>query len=617
MLIMTLLNKQVLNKGVYVLISLFVLLVSCGEKQDQLTQLNKESSNNEIQKRYVEGLAQCQLFLDELSQSVSRAAFEKNYLKSREVFKRIEPIMAFHDIENYKFFNAPNILKVEEEDLTDIKIINPKSFQVLEESIFTTDSLDHEKISETARLLKNRLALLEKNSDLSYLKDYHFLWMVRNGFVRVALTGITGFDSPVLENSLSEAATVYTILAEIIQMKKDNFNDQSLYEEFLNEIISCTSELSQGDFKKFDRYSFIKNHTQKQLALFNRTALDWGVEFPFAMALNNDVISLFSDKTFNDDFFADRNSGSITKQKSELGKELFNDTDLSKSGSVSCASCHQSDLAFTDGKIKSDGQTRNSPTLTYAALQQDYFYDRRAGSLEGQIVSVVENETEFHSDLELLSEAVERNEAYKQQFKKAYRDSITDFNIRNAIANYIRSLNKFNSKFDNNINGLENTLSQSEINGFNLFMGKAKCATCHFAPLFNGTVPPNYTETEIELLGVPISNDTVNAVVDTDLGVYNIFGTEERKFFFKTPSIRNIEKTGPYMHNGVYTTLEEVLDFYNRGGGAGIGIDLEYQTLPPDELNLSAEEQSDIIYFMKTLSDTEDVDSMKKEIAVL
>lgn len=260
---------------------------------------------------------------------------------------------------------------------------------------------------------------------------------------------------------------------------------------------------------------------------------------------------------------------------------------------------------------------RNSPTLTYASLQQDFFYDRRSGSLEGQIVSVVENETEFHSDLAHLQEAVEKNSDYKAQFKKVYRDSVTDFNIRNAIANYIRSLNKFNSKFDDNINGLKNTLSQNEINGFNLFMGKAKCATCHFAPLFNGTVPPNYTETEIELLGVPMANDTVNAVVDSDLGVYNIFNTEERKFFFKTPTIRNIEKTGPYMHNGVYETLEEVADFYNRGGGAGIGIDLEYQTLPPDALNLSKKEQADLIAFMKTLTDSESKESIVKAVVGL
>ena len=134
-------------------------------------------------------------------------------------------------------------------------------------------------------------------------------------------------------------------------------------------------------------------------------------------------------------------------------------------------------------------------------------------------------------------------------------------------------------------------------------MGKAKCATCHFAPVFNGTVPTLYKDTEIELLGVPTKNDTINAIVDADLGRYNVFKTEERKHFFKTPTIRNIELTAPYMHNGVYTTLEDVVDFYNRGGGAGIGIDLELQTLPPTPLNLSETEKEDLILFMKSLTD--------------
>lgn len=448
------------------------------------------------------------------------------------------------------------------------------------------------------------MALLENNTDLGYIKNYHLLWMLRNGFMRIALTGITGFDSPVLENSLPESATVYETLADIIRFNKSKFKNSELYEEWMSEITASSATLSQSDFESFDRYEFIKKHTQKQLQLFNSTVQDWKVSFPFSMAINNGTESLFSGDTFNQEYFSDKGSAVMTPERVDLGKSLFNDTRLSRSGTISCASCHNSELAFTDGEKISAGQNRNSPTLTYSSLQQSFFYDRRAGSLEGQIVSVVENDTEFHSDLKLLSTAVAKNTKYKKAFSKAYRDSITEFNIRNAIANYIRSLTGFNSKFDNNINGYENFLSENEINGFNLFMGKAKCATCHFAPLFNGTVPPNFAESEIELLGVPMANDTANATIDTDMGAYNLFRTEQRKFFFKTPTIRNIEKTAPYMHNGVYTTLEEVVDFYNRGGGAGIGIDSEYQTLPPDPLDLTTQEQQDLIDFMKTLTDS-------------
>ena len=105
------------------------------------------------------------------------------------------------------------------------------------------------------------------------------------------------------------------------------------------------------------------------------------------------------------------------------------------------------------------------------------------------------------------------------------------------------------------------------------------------------------------MLGVPHAKDTANAKIDADLGRFDLFGTESRKHFFKTPSLRNIALTAPYMHNGVYDSLEEVMDFYNRGGGAGIGIALEHQTLPPDPLKLNQQEIKDIIAFLHSLSD--------------
>jgi cytochrome c peroxidase len=196
-----------------------------------------------------------------------------------------------------------------------------------------------------------------------------------------------------------------------------------------------------------------------------------------------------------------------------------------------------------------------------------------------------------------------KNKAYKKKLTSLYKENKIGLNIRHAIASYIRTLNTFNSKFDKNIRGEENTLTEQEKRGFNLFAGKALCATCHFAPIFNGTVPPNFNDTELEFIGVPATTDTINAKISSDLGRYNLFKTAERKHFFKTPTIRNISKTAPYMHNGVYATLEEVLDFYNKGGGVGLGIDPKYQTLPFDNLNLSKEEITAIIDFMKTLTD--------------
>ncbi|HAA13567.1 MAG TPA: methylamine utilization protein, partial [Cytophagales bacterium] len=116
--------------------------------------------------------------------------------------------------------------------------------------------------------------------------------------------------------------------------------------------------------------------------------------------------------------------------------------------------------------------------------------------------------------------------------------------------------------------------------------------------------PSRWAESEMEHLGIPAESMTANATIDPDPGRYNIMQTEERKHFFKTPTVRNVALTAPYMHNGVYATLEEVVDFYNRGGGWGIGIEEEYQTLPPDPLGLTNREQEALIAFMHTLTDS-------------
>jgi cytochrome c peroxidase len=136
-----------------------------------------------------------------------------------------------------------------------------------------------------------------------------------------------------------------------------------------------------------------------------------------------------------------------------------------------------------------------------------------------------------------------------------------------------------------------------------LFAGKAKCATCHFIPVFNGTIPPWYNKTESEIIGVPVSPVTRNAVIDPDPGRYAIHRLDELAFAFKTPTVRNAALTAPYMHNGAYQTLEEVIAFYHLGGGSGIGIDLPGQSLPFDNLQLSTPEKKALIAFIHALTD--------------
>ena len=170
----------------------------------------------------------------------------------------------------------------------------------------------------------------------------------------------------------------------------------------------------------------------------------------------------------------------------------------------------------------------------------------------------------------------------------------------NAIGSYVRSLISLTSRFDEYMQGNSEAMNAHEIKGFNLFMGKAKCGTCHYMPLFNGNLPPRFVKTESEVIGVP---STISGKeIDPDLGRYAIIKTPSLKHSFKIPSIRNAASTAPYMHNGIYNTLEQVMDFYNKGGGTGLGISINNQTLPFDKLNLTHEESVDIIAFINSLS---------------
>ncbi|MFB9054569.1 cytochrome-c peroxidase [Formosa undariae] len=581
-----------------------LLFMQMGCKKQPETVNQELTTNEHILNFFKSEIEQSVSALDSISTLNSTSDKIEAYKSARHHFKTLEPILAFVDQNNYKSLNAPNILQVLEEDATDIKIRTPFGFQVIEE-LLHEEPLDTLALHQVVRMTSSRLKLIQGNTAIA-LKDYHIIWLLRNQVVRIATTGITGFDSPVLAQSLKESQYTYKTLLFMVDLFKDEFSSEAIYKDLKSSFENAIATLSH-DFESFDRFSFIKNHTDNQLKLLVQTQDDWHVTFPFEMALTNNAESLFGENTLNVSYFTDYKSDTLNlKEKAVFGKQLFNDKLLSKNKTMACASCHVSDLAFTDGRKTFDNrQTRNSPTLTYAAYQQSFFMDGRAGSLEGQVVGVAENHDEFNLPMDSLVNRVMHNSEYKTVMTSLYNNERVEYNIRHAIASYVRTLNSFDSKFDKNINGLEHSLTQEEKDGFNLFMGKAVCATCHFPPLFNGTVPPNYTDTELELLGVPENNDTINAIVSKDLGRYNFYGTKEREHFFKTPTVRNVEKTAPYMHNGVYNTLEEVVDFYNRGGGKGIGIQEEYQTLPFDSLDLSEAEQASLVAFMKTLTDAE------------
>jgi cytochrome c peroxidase len=533
--------------------------------------------------------------------------------EARYQYKEIEFLV------EYKYQSSANKINgapLPESDAKEPNLITyPIGFQVLEPYIYEDLSLKARQqivseVSNIKTVLNNLIAL---QGDVS-LNDSELLDALRLNLYRMIIKGISGFDSPVANTGVSESVAALTATKAVLSQF-----------DHANEVISSIDlainyvQTNQVNFNDFNRAIFISKYINPLCNELKKFQLKENIEFVNSpRAITVTAANLFEQGAINPMFFAPSYNNEYDQAHIELGKLLFYDSRLSSTGNRNCASCHNENNGFTDGLktnkalLNETNLLRNTPTLWNAALQPVQFYDSRIAFLEDQIHDVITNESEMNGRLSEIAKRFDRDRNYKKLFYSTYKEKqVTPSLIKKALASYVRSLVALNSPFDQYMRGNANALNKEEINGFNLFMGKAKCGTCHFVPLFNGAVAPYYEKLESEVLGVPSTKDTLNAKLDTDSGKYKLYKIPYQLFAFKTTTLRQIAITAPYMHNGVYDTLEEVIDFYDRGGGAGMGMELENQTLSPDRLNLTATEKKNIILFLKSLTDTT-VNTIKK-----
>jgi len=547
------------------------------------------------------------------------------HLATRQAYKRVE---FFFDYIHTKFaylnINGGPLLKIDD-DYPDRDPINPNGLQTLDELIYSGEpELDLVLIDSLAQALKEAVRLVNEPHKASQFVDHMIIEAIRSGLVRILTLGVTGFDTPGSGQGLPEAEISLLVMQEAFSFFNESLlpEAQTKYNQILRLFDLGVDQLHTQTFEDFDRFHFLNSVINPLYASLHEFVLLNNISDKTFKnhAHNYTSINLFDEEFLNKSYFQEFSYAILEDPKRiALGKILFYDPILSKNMAMSCASCHVPDKAFSDGLVSSRANTpgkftsRNSPTLIDATFSKKYFHDLRSANLERQIPHVFENKDEFDMSFAQVIKRLKQSEEYKKYFKEAYpgiavRNDINQRSISNALAAYVNTLVSFDSDFDKFVRGEQTKYPQSAKRGFNLFMGKAACGTCHFPPAFNGTVPPFYTESESEVLGVTIGFDTLQPILDLDLGRYaNGRMWENRPHFkhsFKTPGLRNIELTGPYMHNGTFDSLEEVMEFYNRGGGAGLGLNIDNQTLAPDALNLSDEEQQDIISFLHTLTDT-------------
>jgi cytochrome c peroxidase len=549
-----------------------------------------------------------------VSAGAARHDLQQAFKNARLAYKRTELLTEYYTALTAKGINGAPIPSMDDNDQHRIDM--PEGFQVVEPYLFP----GYDAVNKT-ELLKQlditipsfkRLQQLTQNQELA---DAQIFDAMRMQVFRVITQGITGFDAPIAQNSMAEAAASLATLQDVVNIYQEAIEqkDKKLYRD-INQLFKQSRAYLSGnpDFNSFNRMAYIKQFANPLSAKLLAVSKELGIDkFPELRALKANAKTLFDENVFDANYFTASYDEHSSQAKIALGKRLFFDPVLSGTNTRSCASCHQPQKAFTDGLVKSesiDGKAvirRNTPTLLNAGLQPALFYDNRVAYLEDQATDVINNKDEMHGSLPYAVSKLGKDSSYTQLFRKAFPKAaaqVNEYNLRNAIGSYIRSLTSLNSPFDQYMRGRTNQLTATEINGFNLFMGKAKCATCHFTPLFNGTVPPDFRMIETEVIGVPAIAGKKG--IDSDKGKYELRKIPLYKYAFRTPTVRNIALTAPYMHNGVFKTLEEVVEFYNKGGGLSAGADLPNLTLPFDKLNLTPKEEKDVVAFLKKLTDT-------------
>jgi cytochrome c peroxidase len=289
---------------------------------------------------------------------------------------------------------------------------------------------------------------------------------------------------------------------------------------------------------------------------------------------------------------ADPPHNPLTEAKAELGRALFFDPILSVDRTFSCARCHNPEHGFASQDARAIGVygkqgTRNAPSLLNVAYHTHFFWDGRESRLERQALGPIENPVEMGASVTEVVKRLQADSGYQSKFKAAFPDGVTADNLGKALASFQRTLLLGNSRVDGFRAGKAASLTDDERHGLWLYESKARCWRCHSGH--------NFTDGEFHNTGVSWGKTPI------DLGRFEATRRDDDRGKFKTPSLRGVARTAPYMHDGSLATLEDVVEFYNRGGNKNPQLDP--QIVP---LELNKDDVRSLVNFLKALSEPAD-----------
>ena len=565
--------------------------------------------------------------LDEIkSASLTGETGKNNVLKklhySRLKLKGLDFWLRYLEPITYKQLNGP--LPVEWENEVFEKFEKPYkrlgAGLTLAEEELNEENPDRKKLADLIQKSINALAVFNADSITKNLETHHHFFLANRLFL-LNLAGIytTGFECPDTAQVITELKFMLNDVKAMYVVFNTSFPAMAISAEYLEQYNKTLHfvQTQSTNFSAFDHFTFIRDYVNPLFALNQQMIRDYKVVSGNFndYSLNDNCNSIF-DKTLYEGMnakgiFSPLEDDETLAEIRSIGKVLFYDPILSGNNKRSCASCHKPTEYFTDTVVATNLQfngfmtlPRNSPSLLNVVYNHLLMLDGKHISLQAQTKDVTTNPIEMASNADTLLQKVLSCKDYKKALNKFTRytpaeKDVTFGHIASAITFYYADFSNYYSHFDY---AMENKKEMNEEakSGFNIFMSKAQCGTCHFVPAFNGVKPP-YIGSEFEVLGVP--HDTTFTGLSPDKGRYEINPANETFDAFRTGTIRNAQFTKPYMHNGVFKTLDEVIDFYDAGGGAGKGLNVPNQTLESDSLHLTEQDKKDLLAFIFSLSE--------------